>query len=200
MIEFFYNKRYLFALKLFIILKLILIISTPETLGHEKNKNKLHYKINNSNTVSFQIFENEFLSTSSLKEYHKSLLKLKENYNITISNKDLRDIHKKIDPNLEKKIKKLVTKLIDSIWKKTHFKNNNTYQILDKILNLSLKPNLAGRVELLLVEQEKKFGSKLVIHSKNRFDYFFYILKHCRYEVLIKMLSKFRSNSTKNLL
>ena len=120
MIEFFYNKRYLFALKLFIILKLILIISTPETLGHEKNKNKLHYKINNSNTVSFQVFENEFLSTSSLKEYHKSLLKLKENYNITISNKDLRDIHKKIDPNLEKKIKKLVTKLIDSIWKKTH--------------------------------------------------------------------------------
>ena len=79
MIEFFYNKRYLFALKLFIILKLILIISTPETLGYEKNKNKLHYKINNSNTVSFQVFENEFLSTSSLKEYHKSVLKLKKN-------------------------------------------------------------------------------------------------------------------------
>ena len=200
MIEFFFNIRYLVTLKLFIILKLILIISTPEALGYEQNKNKLHYKINNSNTVSFQVFENKFLSTSSLKEYHKSLLKLKENYNITIPNKDLRDIHKKIDPNLEKKIKKLVSKLIDSIWKKTHFKNNNTYQILDKILNLSLKPNIAGRVELLLVEQERKFGSKLVIHSKNRFDYFFYILKHCRYEVLIKMLSKFRSNSTKNLL
>lgn len=137
--------------------------------------------------ISFKDFEKEFILTTSLESYIRSLYRLENHYNIRLSNKTINKVYKNININIKEQVEILISSLIKNTWLKANFKKNEYYSITDKIRLLANEINVAAYIEILLVKEQTLVGSKAVVFAKHN-SYFFYLIDHVRYEVLNKTL------------
>ena len=165
----------------------VLILSYPRLCYSSlKSDFKLEENINQQNTITYKIFEKEFIFTNTASDYYRSYQRLISNYNIAIPEQKLSEIL--IYPTKSEKafVNEAIASLVFEADEFSYYRNNKYYKILSGLLSNVTKLNIVTAIEIALVEEYNKVAavpSPTLISQSSKIRYL-YLLNHARYELV----------------
>ena len=140
-------------------------------------------------SISFNAFDKEFIFTNSIDDYRRSLIRLRETYQIKISEHTIRSLGDSIPNETKLKLASLSASVGKEAQAKSIGRASGFYAAL-QILNSNVYSiNEAAFVELQLVDLQREINGKIVPLS-NELDVtrFIYFIQHARYEIFSSAL------------
>lgn len=147
---------------------------------------------NTQSAITFEAFDREFIFTNSPEDYQRSFQRLVANYEIGISEERLSNILINLSKEERVYVEATVSGLVKEANGFSHFRENQYYQSLTKLISNESKLNVAAALEIALVDEVRKIVSVPTPLSKNTSNQirFLYLINHARYQLLSAVLYK----------
>ena len=169
---------------------ILIFLFSPSTFNAETQIQKIPnavypptQKIHQS-TITYSIFEQEFMFTNSPEDYHRSFQRLKQKYGLDVSFKVLETIMLGVgsDENLFKSATK---DLINEAILFSRFEHNKYYEKLNDLTKFANKLNFVAVIEIQLVNELRRLSSipTPLLDSLSGQIRFRYLINHARYEI-----------------
>ena len=137
-------------------------------------------------TITFEVFDREFIFTNSAEDYHRSFQRLIANYRVNISEEKLSEILAQLSQEEKAFVVKTVSSLVLEANKFSVYKHNYFYNALRTTTSEITKLNIAAALEVALVDEYNKVAA-----VPSQYDFgqsagyrFLYLINHARYEIL----------------
>ena len=143
-------------------------------------------------TITFEVFDREFISTNSAEDYHRSFQRLVANYRINISDEKLSEILLPLSSKDREYMAETASSLVLEANKFSVYEDNLYYAALSKVTSQITKLNLAAALEVALVEEYRKVAAVPTAFSSNQSAdiRFLHLINHARYEILNALLHR----------
>ena len=143
-------------------------------------------------TVTFEVFDREFIFTNSAEDYHRSFQRLVANYRINISDEKLSEIL--LPPSSVERayVMETVSSLVLEASDFSVYNDNHYYNVLNVVTSEIAKPNIAAALEIALVDEYRRVASvpTHVSTIDSSVIRFLYLINHARYEILNALLHR----------
>ena len=143
-------------------------------------------------TITFKVFDREFISTNSAEDYHRSFQRLMVNYSINISDEKLSEILLPLSSKDREYMAETASSLVLEANKFSVYEDNLYYAALSEVTSQITKLNLAAALEVALVEEYRKVAAVPTAFSSNQSAdiRFLHLINHARYEILNALLHR----------
>ena len=143
-------------------------------------------------TVTFGVFEKEFISTNSVEDYHRSFQRLRANYGINISDDILSEILTQLLREDRAYVVRAVSSIVSEAQEFSVYNDNDYYDALGETISQITKLNIAAALEVALVDEYNKIAAIRTTHTstKSADIRFLYLINHARYEILNALLHR----------
>ena len=180
------------SLSLFFFATLTLAIPPQSGLSVANEHVELEIATERQTTVTFGVFEKEFISTNSVEDYHRSFQRLRANYGINISDDILSEILTQLSKEEKAYVGKTLSSLVSEANKFSVYTDNHFYAALSEVTSQIKKLNLAAELEVALVEEYRKVAAVPTAFSSNQSAdiRFLHLINHARYEILNALLHR----------
>ena len=180
------------SLSLFFFATLTLAIPPQSSSSEAKQDVEFGLEKEWQTTITFEVFDREFIFTNSAEDYHRSFQRLRANYGINI----LDDILSEILTQLLREDRAYVVRAVSSIVSEAQefsvYNDNDYYDALGETISQITKLNIAAALEVALVDEYNKIAAIRTTHTstKSADIRFLYLINHARYEILNALLHR----------
>jgi len=145
---------------------------------------------NTQSGITFEAFDREFIFTNSAADYHRSFQRLISNYGIGVPEARLPEILLLLTEVEEAFVEKAVSALVKEAKEFSHYRENQYYTTLTKLISNVSNLNIAAAIEIALVDEIRRIVSVPMPLSKTQSSEirFLYLINHARYELVSAML------------
>ena len=180
------------SLSLFFFATLTLAIPPQSGLSVANEHVELEIATERQTTVTFGVFEKEFISTNSVEDYHRSFQRLRANYGINISDDILSEILTQLSKEEKAYVGKTLSSLVSEANKFSVYTDNHFYAALSETISQITKLNIAAALEVALVDEYNKVAAVRTTHTSTQSAdiRFLYLINHARYEILNALLHR----------
>ena len=174
------------SLSLFFVATLTLAISPHSSLSAVKKDVEFGVAREWQTTITFEVFDKEFIFTNSAEDYHRSFQRLIANYRVNISEKKISEILEQLSQGEKAFVVKTVSSLVLEARKFSVYKHNYFYQALRKTTSEITRLNIVAALEVALVDEYNKVAAVPSLYNFGQSaDFrFLYLINHARYEIL----------------
>ena len=143
-------------------------------------------------TVTFEVFDREFIFTNSAEDYHRSFQRLVANYRFNISDEKLSEILLPLSIVERAYVMETVSSLVLEANDFSVYNDNHYYNVLNAATSEIAKPNIAAAMEIALVDEYRRVASvpTHVSTIDSSVIRFLYLINHARYEILNALLHR----------
>ena len=180
------------SLSLFFFATLTLAIPPQSGLSVASEHVELEIATERQTTVTFGVFEKEFISTNSVEDYHRSFQRLRANYGINISDDILSEILTQISSKDRAYVVRTVSSIVSEAQEFSVYSDNHYYAALSETISQITKLNIAAALEVALVDEYNKVAAVRTTHTSTQSAdiRFLYLINHARYEILNALLHR----------
>ena len=180
------------SLSLFFFATLTLAIPPQSSSSEAKQDVEFGLEKEWQTTITFEVFDREFIFTNSAEDYHRSFQRLIANYRVNISEKKLSEILAQLSQEEKAYVVKTVSSLVSEANKFSVYKDNHFYNSLRTTTSEITKLNIAAALEVALVDEYRRLASvpTHVLTIDSTVIRFLYLINHARYEIVNALLHR----------
>ena len=140
--------------------------------------------------ITFKVFEKEFIFTNSTEDYYRSFKRLKDKYNVGISEEVLQEILLPLTQTEKDFVKITASNLANEANKFSYYRDNDYYQKLTETILKVRKLNLSAAIEIAIVDEYNKVEAIKTPYSNKQSNNirYLYLLNQARYELVSAIL------------
>jgi glyoxylate carboligase len=180
------------SLSLFFFATLTLAVLPQPSSSESKQDVEFGLEKERQTTITFEVFDREFIFTNSAEDYHRSFQRLVANYRINISDEKLSEILLPLSSKDRTYLAETVLSLVLEANKFSVYKDNHFYNALTTTTSEITKLNIAAALEVALVDEYTKVAAVPSLYTLGQSaDFrFLYLINHARYEILNALLHR----------
>ena len=167
-----------------------IIMDQPSPSDVTESTNKKLDKKSDKRFFSYKLFRKEFILTTTVDDYRRSLARVSEEYNLNISKSVLDSLNKSLSWRDQEKVSEMVSILVLEGKKKAEFTDNRFYGALKRLEIFSNSFLLGASIEIELANHLRKLARPTPLINVGHLGYFRHLLNQARYEVFLYTLQK----------